>query len=155
MATGFAIAGAVIGIGSAIMGRNAQRGSANAQWVLDQENIRLEKLETAESIRRTEESQEFTESTAKTQIGASGFASGGSMGRYMSTMEAKHATDVDWMKTSGASRTAIASREAAARHRAGLEGSKATLVSGVGQAVGSAGSAAGAYSTYGWGFNKR
>ena len=91
------------------------RAQGREQEAIDLENqIRMQE-ETAESIRRTREQQEITESETRLRAGASGFATGSSLDRYMQTMERQHASDIDWMTKSGASQQQIAARESAAR----------------------------------------
>jgi len=135
MATGALVAGAAIkGIGS-IKQNKATKAAGREQEKLDKENIELRKKELNESIRRTEIVNRETEGLARTQIGASGFGGGSSLDRYMKTIEETHKTDVDWMKTSGASQEAIAEREASARARNTRAQSKAQLWGGIGSAV--------------------
>ena len=94
------------------------RAQGREQEAIDLENqIRMQE-ETAESIRRTREQQAITEGTTAARIGASGFASGSSLDRYMESMKQQHASDIDWMTKSGASQEQIAARESAARSRA-------------------------------------
>lgn len=94
------------------------RAQGREQEAIDLENqIRLQE-ETAESIRRTREQQSITEKTTAARIGASGFASGSSLDRYMESMKQQHAADIDWMTKSGASQEQIMARESAARSRA-------------------------------------
>ena len=127
--------------------------SAAEQERLDLENIRLEKLETEESIRRTEESHAEILGSQRTQVGSSGFATGSSLDKYVSSTQEKHASDIDWMRTSGASRAAIGEREAAARKNASEAGSKARTISNIGGAIGSAAGAGAAANKYGWGWS--
>lgn len=135
MATGALIGGAVIkGVGS-IKQSKATKKAGKEQEKLDNENIKLQKLELEETIRRTEIMNRQTEGLARTQIGASGFGGGSSLDRYMKTIEQTHKTDVDWMKTSGASQTQIAEREASARARNTRAQASAGLISGIGSAV--------------------
>ena len=147
---GFLVASTVVrGVG-AIRGRRADKKAIAAQERLDLENIRLEKLETEEAIQRTELSHRKIEGTQRAQVGASGFASGSSLDRYAEATKAEHSSDVDWMRTSGASREAIGEREAAARASAGEAGSRANFISNIGGAIGSAGQAGAAYNKWGW-----
>ena len=117
MATGFLIGSAIFGLIGAQQTKKAQKRAGSAQFELDEENRRLAKLELDESIARTEDVNLQTEGIAAGKVGASGFGAGSSMDKYLETIKAVHAGDVDWMKTSGASRDAIAAREAAARKR--------------------------------------
>ena len=135
MATGVLIGGAVIkGIGSK-KESDAMKKSGREQERLDAENRRLYQTEVDESVRRTEDVGRQTAGLAATQIGASGFGGGSSMDTYMQTLEATQQSDVDWMKTSGASNIAIQEREASARSRNTRAQSKAALWSGIGSAV--------------------
>ena len=117
IATGLMIGGAVLGVIGAQQEKSARKVASSAQFELDTENQRLAKLELDESISRTEDVNLQTEGIATTKVGASGFGVGSSMDQYLTTIKATHTGDVDWMKTSGASRDAIAAREAAARKR--------------------------------------
>ena len=117
MAIGAMVAGAVIGgIGSAKQSK-ATKKAGREQEKLDRENIELQKKELAESVRRTEVVNRETEGLARSQSGASGFGAGSSLDRYMKSIEGTHASEIDWMKTSGASQAAIQEREASARAR--------------------------------------
>ena len=73
-----------------------------------------------------------------------------SLDRYAEATKAEHASDVDWMRTSGASREAIGQREAAARASASESTSKARFVSNIGGAIGTGAQAGAAYNK--WGF---
>ncbi len=147
---GFLIASAATkGIG-AIFGRRADKATASEQERLDLENIRLNKLETEESIRRTEESQRDVIGTQRNQVGASGFATGSSLDKYIEATQKRQASDIDWMRTSGASRDAISAREASARKSASESQSKARLVSGISSAIGSGAGAFAVGNKSGW-----
>lgn len=148
--TGFLIASAAVkGIG-AIRGRRADKAAIAEQERLDLENIRLERLETEESIRRTEISHGDIERTQRSQVGSSGFAVGSSLDQYMTMTQERHASDVDWMRTSGASRAAIGERESAARASASESRSRAGFISNIGGAIGTAAQAGAAANK--WGF---
>jgi len=137
MATGALIAGGVAkGVGSR-KEKKASKSAAKSQEALDAENRRLYQLEVDESVRRTEDVNEQTESLAMTQIGASGFSVGSSMDAYLETIQATHAGDVDWMRTSGASNVAIQEREASARKRNSDAQANASFIKGVGGAISS------------------
>lgn len=137
MSMGFLIAGAVFQTIGAIQAKSANKRSAIEQLALDRENIELGKKETAESIRRTEEVNAQTVGFAKTQIGASGFGSGSSMDSYLQTIQQEQSSDVDWMRTSGASRADIAGREAEARKRNTIAQGNAAFIGSIGGALGS------------------
>ena len=140
MGAGLIIGGGILkGIG-AIKNKKAADRSAKEQRQLDEENIRLDKLEIAESISRTESSNRQSAGMAEAQIGASGFGGGSSMNSYLSTIKAEQASDVDWMKTSGASRTAIQEREAAARQRNSNRQARGNFMSGIASSFGTIGS---------------
>jgi len=131
-----ALAAAVIGGIGAYQSGNARKGAAARQEQLDKQNIELYKKEVGESVRRTGIENDKTESVIKTQIGASGFAVGSSLDAYLKTVQQENSTDLDWMRTSGASRVAISEREAAARKRNSDAQANANLVAGVGNAIG-------------------
>lgn len=148
---GFMIASAVVkGVGL-VSGRRASKAAASEQQRLDMENIRLERLETEESIRRTELSHGVIEGQQKAQVGASGFAVGSSLDKYMEATQAQHASDIDWMRTSGASREAISEREASARYSSSQAAIKAGTISGIGDIIGTGATAGAAYNKWGWG----
>ncbi len=152
MAAGFLVASGVSKTIGGVAQNRASRKAANETYALDQENIRLQKLETADSIRRTEEQQQITQGSAANQIGASGFAVGSSLDRYLETAKAKNASDIDWMRTSGASRDAISAREASARKRNSDAERRGQNISNAGSALGSFGAAGSQYSKTKWGF---
>ena len=135
MATGFAILSGVSQVAGARKASKAQKRSAEEQAIIDAENLERERLETEESIKRTGESHAKTEATARTQVAASGFAVGSSLDKYVASMQEEHASDIDWMRTSGASREAIQKRESSARYSAGMAGAKTTMIAGIGGAA--------------------
>ena len=144
MATGFLIGSAVLGFIGSQQEKSAAKKAASAQFELDEENRRLAALELDESVARTEDVNRQTEGLASSRIGASGFGAGSSMDKYLETIKATHAGDIDWMKTSGASRDAIAAREAAARKRSADSFASARFTQSIGQSLGSLGG-------YAWG----
>ncbi len=152
MATGFLVASGASKVIGGVKQNRASKKAANSQYALDQENIRLQKAETAESVRRTEEQQQITQGSAANQIGASGFAVGSSLDRYLETAKAKNASDIDWMRTSGASRDAISAREASARKRNSDAERRGQNISNAGSALGSFGAAGSQYDKTKWGF---
>ena len=135
--------------------RKADKKAMAEQERLDLANIQLEKLETEESIRRTLESQGKTIGTQRSQAGASGFGVGSSLDRYIASTQAEHSSDIDWMRTSGASRAAIGEREAAARKDAADAVSKGNYTSSITGAIGSGMSAGVAHNKFGWGFGEK
>lgn len=137
MAVGFMIASTVTKAVGARKQAKAQKRQAQTQAEIDAENAERERMETEESIRRTEVSHKKTEATARTQVAASGFAAGSSLDKYVASMQEEHASDIDWMRTSGASRAAIQKRESAARYSAGMAKAKGTKIAGIGSALGS------------------
>ena len=130
-------AAAVVTAVSSAYGANQSKRAAK-------ENKKLAEAETAESIQRTQEAQGITEGRIRTEIGASGFAAGSSLDRYLASTEAGHRSDIDWMRTSAASQQAIADREAAAITRA-------NFISGMGQVASYASQARTTGTKYGWG----
>ena len=91
------------------------RAAGREQEAIDLENrLRLQE-ETAESARRTRKQQEITEGRTRANIAASGFGGGSSLDRYMTSMQAQHESDIEWMLQSGASQVQIMERESAAR----------------------------------------
>ncbi len=145
---GTVIGGAIGGLAS-IFGSKKAKKARKRQKKLDRENERLYKLEVNESIRRTVEQQTILEGTLGVQIGASGFARGSSLDRYFSTVQAQNKADVDWMKTSGASRSAIMARETEARSRASEAASKASLYGGIASSIGTIGQGFGMMKKFG------
>jgi hypothetical protein len=137
MAIWWAAAAAVIAIVGASESSKDQKEAADEQQRLDRENIKLEEAETEETIKRTSGEQSKVEALAKTQVAYSGFAIGSSLDKYVETMQAEHASDIDWMRTSGASRSAIQHREATARRKISIAKADATMIAGIGSAVGS------------------
>ena len=134
MATGFAIAGLVTSAVGSRKASKAQSAQSAEQAAIDAENVERERIETEESIARTEIEHGKTEAQARMEVAASGFAVGSSLDKYVATMQEEHTSDVDWMRTSGASRAAIQERESAARYRSGMDRSSATKVAGIGSA---------------------
>ncbi len=124
-----------------------EKKTAEEQYKIDQENIRLYNLEVKETIRRTELSQAETEGQISANIGASGFAKGSSLDKYLEFVSSENKKDVDWMRTSGASQSAIKSREADARRRNANSVAEGNLISGLGNAITST-----AGKAFGWGF---
>lgn len=143
MSMGFLIAGAVFQTIGAMQSKSAAKRGARDQHALDLENIELEKKETGESIRRTEEVNAQTRGTAKAQIGASGFGSGSSLDSYLETIKQEQTSDIDWMRTSGASRADISGREADARQRNTVAQANARFIGAIGGALMSVGGAMG------------
>jgi len=104
--------------------RKAKKGAAQndqavklnieEQKVIDADNRESYKLELDETIRRNEEQQTQVEGMTKVGIGASGFGAGGSLGQYMEKMESQHASDIDWMKTTGVKNLETMGKEATA-----------------------------------------
>jgi hypothetical protein len=141
MALGFAIASSVLQIGGAIAKGGAQRAAAEEQYKLDLENIEFFEEELGEKIGRTERENLKTEGLAKVQVGASGFKVGSSLDQYVEKVKAEHASDLDWMRTSGATKVGIMEREASARKRTGIATSQATTISGIGAGLGTIGGA--------------
>ncbi len=137
VATALAVGAAGAAIGGAYESSEAKKEEAKDQEKLDKENTRRYGLETAESIRRTERTNLEIEGQAKAQIGASGFAKGSSLDTYFSVIQEKNRSDVDWMRTSGASNIAIQGRESAARKRLSDNESRRTISSGIGKAFSS------------------
>ena len=137
MATGVAIGGAVIGLSGSRKQKKASKKAADEQAKLDKENTRLYQLEVGEAVSRTEDVNRRTESMAATTIGASGFGVGSSMDDYLTSIKKTHASDVEWMQTSGASQVAIQEREAAARQRNSRAQASAAFTKGVGSAISS------------------
>lgn len=152
MAVGFMVASAAIGAVGSVSQSNAMKRQAKTQRELDAENLALQKKETAESIRRTKKDQVKVEGQIETDIGASGFEVGGSLDKYLESVKEEHSSDLDWMRTSGASRDAIAEREAAARYSATRSQATGTLIGGIGTSIGQLGGAASQYKKTGWGF---
>ena len=133
MAAGMAIAGGVMAIGAIKSSRDIKRG-ASQQRDIDQANIERMKLENAETIKRTEESQRLVIGAGRTTASASGFGAGSSKQQYMDALAKTHAADLDWLKTSAASNVDIAGTEAAARYDITRRGADTALITGLGQA---------------------
>lgn len=145
-----AAVGAGIALVGAIGGAVSSRKAAKEQKKIDKENRAIYQRELNESISRTESTQRNTEGTANTQVGASGFAIGSSLDRYVTTMQAQHSSDIDWMRTSGADILNIQERESEARYNLGIAQSNANLAKGFGSAIGQAGQAHSYGAKYGW-----
>ncbi len=136
MAVGFAAAGVVATMFSYADKTQARTRAKNRQMALDYQNTQLYKKEVDESVRRTELYNTKTESTIKNQIGASGFAPGSSMDSYLETVQKEQQMDVDWMRTSGASKAAIMDRESQARKRNADANIKSEQIAGIGNIIG-------------------
>lgn len=137
MATGVIIGGAVLGAVGKYKERKAGKAAASEQARLDAENRRLYQLEVDESVKRTKAVNEQTEGIAAANVGASGFGVGSSMDSYLDTIKSTHASDVEWMETSGASNIAIQEREAAARQRNANAYADAGFIKGIGSSLSS------------------
>ncbi len=124
-----------------------EKKTAEEQYRIDQENIRLYNLEVDETVRRTKLNQAETEGQISANIGASGFAKGSSLDKYLEFVSTENKKDIDWMRTSGASQTAIKSREADARRRNANAVAEGNLVSGIGSAI-----TGNVSKAFGWGF---
>ena len=141
MAMGVLIGGAVIGGVGAMKGKKADKKASDEQLRLDEENRKMYEMEVAESVRRTEQTNRQVAGTAATQIGASGFGGGSSLDSYMDTLQSQQTSDVDWMRESGASQSAIMEREAAARYRNTRSQADAKFISGIGSSISGLGGA--------------
>jgi len=142
IAAGAAIGSAVIGGIGSIFGFKSAKKQKKRQKKIDRENNRLYTLEVKESIRRTNQSNELLQGTIGAQIGASGFARGSSLDRYLATVKSKNKADVDWMRTAGASRSAIMARETSARARSTEAQARSRLYGGVASTLNAFGQAA-------------
>lgn len=138
-ASSFMIASGVIGLVGGMQQKSAANRAANEQHEIDTENIRLEGLETDETIRRQGIRDERMEGTVKTQVGASGFKSGSSLDSYIQTLEAEHQSDIDWMRTSGASRQDLMTRDADARRSQSRDKASANFLGSIGSSFSSIG----------------
>ena len=117
MAVGVGIATLALGIYStATSQRNRKRDIADQQ-AIDALNAANLASETAESVKLTKRTQDLTQSYVNARAASSGFASGGSLTFAARTLETQQASDLDWMKTSGASRLSILQSESQARLR--------------------------------------
>lgn len=104
---------AVMSVFSMVQGYQASKEAANKEDAAAAEAERLaeanavaSEAETHESMRRTRRQSAAAEATAGAKAGASGVV-GGSMGDAIASMITEHGTQLDWMKTSGASRANI------------------------------------------------
>ncbi len=152
MATGVAIAGA----GSRVIGgRKAKRANKRArkkQRRIDEANRIRYKTEVNESVRRTEEQQSIATSQAELSSSASGFAGGSSLDRYITDMESKQKSDIDWMRSSGAEISSIMDMESAARQANMKEQGRSATFSNIAGLVSGIGNIGANYSKYGWGW---
>ena len=135
MASGMAIAGGVIAVGGAVKNRRDIKAGASDQYAADQANIERMKLENAETIKRTEESQQQIEGAGRTVAAGTGFATGSSKDLYMDKLAKTHAEDLDWLKTSAESNIQLAGTDAANRYSAANRSASTALISGVGQGL--------------------
>jgi len=81
---------------------------------LNQANL---EAESKEAERRVGESNVRTAILLRSAEAASGFAEGGSTSRYVGSIIQEQQRELDWMKTSGASRLSIMRAESSARMR--------------------------------------
>lgn len=90
---------AVASIAAGAMGRSKANKKAKEAGYIQAANIRLE---TAETVRRTERSDARKQSGGKGAAYAGGLTfAGGSNERYIRDMQAEMARELDWMKKSG------------------------------------------------------
>ena len=141
-ATTFAVASFLIGAASAAKSYSDSKKAAKAQKASGQvakdianENAARIKSETAESARRLKGQQAMNLSEAKARSAASGVRSTtGSQGQFVEGLGSSFASELAWLKKSGASKAQIEARSgdyAVAQAKAGAAG---TMAAGVGQA---------------------
>lgn len=87
------------------------------QEEIDRINEANLKAETVEASRRVEASNRRTAGLLRASEAASGFAAGGSTSAYVGGIIKEQQRELDWMKTSGASRLDIMRSESSARLR--------------------------------------
>ena len=138
-----------VGAGAQVLGglsgRKSAKKAARKQAALDRANLKLMQLELDENVRRLTEENKTIEGTQRNLVGASGFASGGSLQQYMDFTKKTHTDNVDWMKTSGASRIAIGQREMNARKSMADSMADANFFSSITGAIGTGAMASGMY----------
>jgi len=153
MATGLILGGisAATSVVGGIKKHSDAKKAGRAQADMDAASLANYKLELGESISRTRQQQSITEGQTNANIGASGFAAGSSLDRYMSQMQQDHASDISWMETSGASMENIMAKESSAKQRNIKSQGSDALFSGFSGAIAPAGRAYESYKKYGWG----
>ena len=152
MSTGIAIGGAISGYMGSRSSSKAAKRERKRQAALDAENKRVYIQERDETIRRTEGEQDKVVAQGNVATAASGFAGGSSLDRYMENMQAEHASDINWMQTSGANVENLMAMESAARQSQMKESERASKFSGIGSAISGVGQAWGSYNKVGWGW---
>lgn len=145
-----AIGAAIIAVGGAIKQSKDIKAADKRQSELDDASLANYQLELGESISRTETEQRKAEGQTSVQASASGFGGNSSLDKYIEGMKKEHASDIDWMQTSGASMTSIMERESAARSKTAKAQASSALIGGIGSAVSGGISAYGTYQKYGW-----
>jgi len=134
MATGMAIAGGIKAVG-AYRNKKASDAASREQEAISRENVKREREESAEALRRTGETFGRLESTTAARSSASGLG-GSTRTRYQEAMKRSHQEELDWMKKSGASRASIMEREGKAQADITRKRGRADFISGLGSAFG-------------------
>ena len=97
-----------ISTGSRLLGARQQKKAGKAADALARQNAERIERETAETVRRTGESQQQTLAATRARTGASGIVTGaGSTSDFLEEMQKTFQSDLDWIKESGGSQAAI------------------------------------------------
>jgi hypothetical protein len=99
----YAVAG-VSALGSILGGKS---GAESAKRI-GRENAALIAMETTETLRRMELTQEQLVGEANVRASGSGFTKEGSIAKYFEDLEGEYQNQVDWTKRAGAQRQKIA-----------------------------------------------
>ena len=119
------IIAAIIGAASSAYAANEQRKAAQMAEAIADDNARLSKMETEQTIRNLKQDQEAQQSLALARAAASG-VEGYSVDSYMEQLKATGLEELEWLEAVGATRYRAAKASgqfAAAQARAGAWGS--------------------------------
>lgn len=109
----------------ALVGTAVQVDAANDAKRASRANARAIEAETTEEARRLREEQAKTESRTRALAAASG-GEGQSQSMYMEKQKAEHASELNWLKRSGADRAAAARRGGSIAAKQGYAGALST-----------------------------
>jgi len=125
------IASTAYGIHSSMEAADAQKAAAAESERLGIENAAAVEAETQEQARRTAAAQSSQQASARARAAASGVAEGGSMSTVTGEMAKEHTRQLDWLKTSGATRAEMTRQGAKASGDVGRAQASATRAGGI------------------------
>ena len=131
---GVEVALAVASLAAGAYSANEQRKAGKKQSRIASDNAARERAESEEAARRHEQAQGAQLSEAKARAAASGVKTSGSQLGFLERLEESQGKELDWMKTSGASRASIAERTGKVNASITSSGALGSLMQGAGQA---------------------